>query len=140
MNKSRGQIAYEAYCGSTEWKSLISGQTLPQWAEVKTEIKESWEVVGEVCRRFPKHLMYGRGQIKTNKGKVGGRPCLTLRDTGNPLPVGTTSNEGAKQEPQEAFDVILSFENIEGARVLQDMLNELIAEYSRELSPKMDAI
>ena len=29
-----GQVAYEAYCGKTDWKSLISGAPLPQWEEV----------------------------------------------------------------------------------------------------------
>lgn len=41
--KSIGQIAYEAYCEHTNWKSLVSGQDLPQWDKVKPEIKEAWE-------------------------------------------------------------------------------------------------
>lgn len=86
------------------------------------------------------HLIYGDGRIKTNKGKVEGRPCLTMRDTGKTLPVGATSNEGPTTEPQENFDVVISFRNIEGARLLQDMLNELVAEWSREASPKVDEI
>lgn len=86
------------------------------------------------------HLIYGDGRIKTNKGKTEGRPCLTLLDTGITRMCGTTSNEGPTTEPQENFDVIISFRNIESARVLQDMLNELVAEWARELSPKVDAI
>lgn len=43
---SPGQIAYEAYCGHTNWKSLVSGADLPQWAEVKPEIKAAWEAAG----------------------------------------------------------------------------------------------
>lgn len=42
--KSFGQIAYEAYCESTDWKSLISGATLPHWDELKTEIRASWTI------------------------------------------------------------------------------------------------
>lgn len=41
--KSLGQIAYEAYCENTNWKSLISGQQLPQWKDVKPEIQRAWE-------------------------------------------------------------------------------------------------
>ncbi len=59
-----------------------------------------------------------------------------MRDTGKPLEVGTISNEGATTDPQENFDVVISFRNIEGARLLQDMLNELVCQWSRESSPK----
>ena len=86
------------------------------------------------------HLIYGYGRIKTNTGEVEGRKCLTMRDTGKPLEVGTTSNEGSTTEPQENFDVVISFRNIEGARLLQDMLNELVCQWSREASPKVEAL
>lgn len=86
------------------------------------------------------HIIYGDGKIKTNKGTVEGRKCLTMRDTGKVLPVGATSEEGPSTEPQESFDVIISFRNMEGARLLQDMLNELVAEWSREISPKVESI
>lgn len=46
-DKSLGQIAYEAYCGKTAWKSLATGADLPQWADLKTEIKDSWGVAAE---------------------------------------------------------------------------------------------
>jgi hypothetical protein len=39
------QKAYEAYCAHTNWKSLVSGQPLPQWADVKPEIKDAWRAV-----------------------------------------------------------------------------------------------
>ena len=42
-NKTYGQIAYEAYCAYTNWKSLVSGADLPKWESVKPEIKEAWE-------------------------------------------------------------------------------------------------
>ncbi len=41
-HKQPGQTAYEAYCGKTNWTSLVSGLPLPQWSSVKPEIKESW--------------------------------------------------------------------------------------------------
>lgn len=48
MNKIRsGQLAYEAYCEYTGWKSLISGAPLPKWEDVKPEIKASWKASAE---------------------------------------------------------------------------------------------
>lgn len=41
--KTNGQIAYEAYGEHTGWKSLANGKPIPQWLEVKLEIKEAWE-------------------------------------------------------------------------------------------------
>lgn len=41
-NKTLGQVAYEAYCAKTGWKSLVSGADLPQWAELKSEIRDAW--------------------------------------------------------------------------------------------------
>lgn len=41
--KSSGQLAYEAYCGHTDWKSLVSGAALPKWADTKPEIQAAWE-------------------------------------------------------------------------------------------------
>ena len=46
MEKSFGQISYEAYAGHTDWKSLVSGAKLPEWKELKDEIKEAWETSG----------------------------------------------------------------------------------------------
>lgn len=43
--KSPGQIAYEAYCGTTNWKSF-RGEDLPQWENVKPQIKQGWETAG----------------------------------------------------------------------------------------------
>lgn len=41
--KSLGQIAYEAYCEKTGWKSLATGADLPRWDKLKLEIQEAWE-------------------------------------------------------------------------------------------------
>ncbi len=40
--KTLGQVAYEAYCKAREWKSF-DGDVLPQWLDVKPEIKIAWE-------------------------------------------------------------------------------------------------
>lgn len=36
------QIAYEAYANHTEWKSLATGQPLPQWAALSEAIQQAW--------------------------------------------------------------------------------------------------
>lgn len=46
IDKSPGQIAYEAYCQHTNWKSLISGADLPKWDDLKEDIQEAWEAAG----------------------------------------------------------------------------------------------
>lgn len=46
-----GRVAYEAYCGNTGWKSLVSGAALPQWDDLKPEIRAAWEVAAEAVKR-----------------------------------------------------------------------------------------
>jgi hypothetical protein len=50
-NKSPGQIAYEAYCGSSEGKSLISGATLPAWENQNPQIQQAWEAAASAVVR-----------------------------------------------------------------------------------------
>lgn len=47
MNKTAGQLAYEGYCKSSRGKSLISGEPLPTWDQVKPEIREAWELAAQ---------------------------------------------------------------------------------------------
>lgn len=56
--KSLGQTAYEAYCEKTGWKSLATGVDLPQWGELKIEIKEAWEAsASAVSQEVPRYLL-----------------------------------------------------------------------------------
>ena len=41
-----GKIAYEAYCESTNWKSLVSGAQLPPYDHLKKEIQMAWSIAG----------------------------------------------------------------------------------------------
>lgn len=50
--KSYGQIAYEAYCGHTNWKSLVSGSDLPLWKDLKPEIQSAWETAGAAVSAY----------------------------------------------------------------------------------------
>ena len=45
-NKTLGQIAYEAYCATTDWKSAISGAPLPQYNVQNPKVIEAWEAAG----------------------------------------------------------------------------------------------
>lgn len=65
MNKTPGQLAYEAYCETTNWKSAISGAPLPQWPEVKPEIAQAWENAA-IATRMPlaKKIYDARHAIK----------------------------------------------------------------------------
>jgi hypothetical protein len=47
MNKTYGQIAYEAYFESCGGKSLISGAPLPEWPAQSDAIKKAWEAAGD---------------------------------------------------------------------------------------------
>lgn len=58
-----GQAAYEAYCGHTGWKSLVSGQDLPQWEVLDSGIKEAWvvaanAVIRTACQEFLRNFDY----------------------------------------------------------------------------------
>lgn len=65
MNKTPGQLAYEAYCETTGWKSAVSGAPLPQWTEVKPEIVKAWENAA-LATRMPlaKKIHDARNAIK----------------------------------------------------------------------------
>jgi hypothetical protein len=47
MEKTLGQIGYDAYCNFTDNRSLFSGAPLPPFAELKTPIQEAWEKAGQ---------------------------------------------------------------------------------------------
>lgn len=47
MEKTFGQVAYEAYCAATGWKSAVSGDQLPEWKDVRPAIKTAWEAAGD---------------------------------------------------------------------------------------------
>lgn len=37
-----GKIAYDRYCQYSNNKSLISGQPLPKWEDLRIDIQEAW--------------------------------------------------------------------------------------------------
>lgn len=73
-NKTLGQIGYEAYCSATNWKSPVSGAPLPQWADVKPEIRLAWETAGE-------QMVYAaHGEVKRLSDLIGKHPDGTHPD------------------------------------------------------------
>lgn len=46
------KVAYEAYCNHTGWKSLATGQDLPQWEVLKPSIKAAWLVSARAIREL----------------------------------------------------------------------------------------
>ena len=41
--RTLGQVGYEAYAEVTRWKSLATGQDLPQWSSLRPDIQAAWE-------------------------------------------------------------------------------------------------
>lgn len=46
--EQRGRMAYEAYCASSDNKSLVSGAALPPWLSLSDPIQRAWMAVGDV--------------------------------------------------------------------------------------------
>lgn len=47
IEKTLGQIGYEAYCKTTGWKSLVSGADLPPYEALNGSIQDAWEKAGQ---------------------------------------------------------------------------------------------
>jgi hypothetical protein len=70
-------------------------------------------------------LTYGDGLLQTQQGKLSnGQKCLTITRLTEPRPINSTPKVWASETEEESVDCILAFKNIEGARTLQDELNE----------------
>ena len=46
------EIAYNAYCEKTDWKSAVTGVQLPKWPEVRPEVKEAWKAVADEVSKY----------------------------------------------------------------------------------------
>ena len=78
-------------------------------------------------------LIYGEGCLQTQQGVTAdGMKCLTITKRSTPMPINSTPEKWDKEVPENKIDVVLAFKNIEGARTLQDELNELIATWSKQ--------
>lgn len=69
MNKTLGQIAYEAYCTSASWRSLVSGAPLPPWDEVRPDVKSAWDAAAHAVEHVVMEEMAELGRL--SKGVKG---------------------------------------------------------------------
>ena len=78
-------------------------------------------------------LTYGNGLLQTQQGKLqNGNRCITVTKIETPMPINSTPKNWIKVVDEKNIDLILEFKNIEGARTLQDELNDLISIWSKE--------
>jgi hypothetical protein len=83
-------------------------------------------------------LTYGDGLLQTQQGKLSnGLRCLTITRLAEPRPINSTPRVWENETEEDSVDCILAFKNLDGARTLQDELNELIAIWSREEGKKV---
>lgn len=82
-------------------------------------------------------IVFGEGRIKVNTGKQDGVHCLTMQRQKKKRPVGAVLDEPESVNPESDFDVVITFKNLQGARLLQDMLNEVVCTMAREAAPKV---
>lgn len=52
QNKPLGQLAYEAYCNYSNWKSLVSGADLPPWEHATSPIQHAWQAAADAVAQF----------------------------------------------------------------------------------------
>jgi hypothetical protein len=82
-----------------------------------------------------KELHFGDGKVLVRQGDTPqGEKVLALAQGDVAFPINDHPTEWKTEEPKEAFDVFITFSNIESARVLQDTINEIVCRWSRELS------
>ena len=67
-----GQTAYEAYCACSNNKSLITGCELPEWKDLKPEIKIAWLASAQAVleSNFSKQFIIKTVQEAFNRGSL----------------------------------------------------------------------
>ena len=70
-NASPARAAYEAYRDKSGGKSLVTGEALPWFDDLKPDIQDAWRVAAQAARQAPSELEVG----------ADGRSVYTLRKT-----------------------------------------------------------
>ena len=84
-------------------------------------------------------ITFGEGKVHTQQGVTSdGFKCVSLRVMEQAQQIGATPRDWKKEFPESESDCVLVFKNIEGARTLQDELNELIAVWAKEQGPVVE--
>ena len=50
MNERLGEIAYNAYCKTRDWKS-VRGEPLPHWNQQSEDLRKSWVEAAEAVAK-----------------------------------------------------------------------------------------
>lgn len=53
MDKSAGQVAYEAYAEASDGRSLVTGQELPSWDGTRRETRDAWQAAADAVMSRP---------------------------------------------------------------------------------------
>lgn len=77
-------------------------------------------------------FVYGDGSLWTQQGEVDGLKCISIKRLTEPMPVGSQPREWDKQYAVSDCDCLLVFKTLDSARVLQDELNGLIADWAKK--------
>ena len=112
-------------------RSLNAGRTV----DLDTALNEV--PPGEGVKNISNIITMGDGRIKVNTGSSGEFRCLTFQPAKGQHPVGATSTEDAKTQDLDEFSAVIAFRNLDSARLVQDMLNELVCEWARDESVKV---
>jgi hypothetical protein len=87
-------------------------------------------------------LELGQGNVICSFGNTGGKKCLVFEITKNPHPVGTKRSdewfERTKTTTESEVDLLITFDNLESLRVLQDTVNELACKWVNETAPRVE--
>lgn len=57
-----GEVAYNAYCAKTNFKSLISGAQLPPWGSLQDKIRDAWQEAGKAAVMFHEQKLILKNQ------------------------------------------------------------------------------
>jgi hypothetical protein len=75
-----GKVAYHAYCDSRGWKSF-SGEELPHWGEVETNIKVGWIQAARAVRITLQGYLV---DIQSLDAEAVGNAALPMKPTPSP--------------------------------------------------------
>ncbi len=56
------QVGYESYCCYTNWKSAVTGDNLPDWELLPSNVKNAWFAASEGITQFLADL--GKGTLE----------------------------------------------------------------------------
>lgn len=89
--ESLGEVAYNAYCASTDWKSAYSGAPLPPFDQQKPEVILAWEAAGSAALN---HVVRAAPEVEA--AKIGAVTITMCRTELNDLVEENCAEDGAR--------------------------------------------